>query len=217
VEIQTEEVKQLEKDMPVAPKGAEKMQMSSDGAMVPLLHGQWAEVRTLVIGDVQPAVQEKEEWVVHTHNLSYFLRKTSSEEFERLALVEIQRRGVENAKQVAAVMDGSDWLQGFTDYHRPDAVRILDFPHAGEHIGQVGEFLYGEGTPQAQEWLKRKLHQLKHTGPDDLLTELHQLQTQHPDAQAVSGNLAYLKKREQQIQYPHFQADGWPIGYPEVL
>jgi hypothetical protein len=212
VEMQTEEVEQLEKAMPEAPKGAEKMQMSADGAMVPLLHGQWAEVRTLVIGEVQPAVQEKEEWVVHTRNLSYFSRKTSSEEFERLALVEIQRRGVENARQVAAVMDGSDWLRGFTDYHRPDAVRILDFPHAGEHIGQVGEFLYGEGTPQAQEWLKGKLHQLKHAGPDDLFTELHQLQTQHPDAQAVSGNLAYLEKREQQIQYPRFQADGWPIG-----
>jgi hypothetical protein len=212
VEMQTEEVEQLEKAMPEAPKGAEKMQMSADGAMVPLLHGQWAEVRTLVIGEVQPAVQEKEEWVVHTRNLSYFSRKTSSEEFERLALVEIQRRGVENARQVAAVMDGSDWLQGFSDYHRPDAVRILDFPHAGEHIGQIGEFLYGEGTPQAQEWLKGKLHQLKHAGPDDLFTELHQLQTQHPDAQAVSGNLAYLEKREQQIQYPRFQADGWPIG-----
>jgi len=212
VEMQTEEVEQLEKEMPEAPKGAEKMQMSADGAMVPLLHGQWAEVRTLVIGEVQPAVQEKEEWVVHTRNLSYFSRKTSSEEFERLALVEIQRRGVENAKQVAAVMDGSDWLQGFTDYHRPDAVRILDFPHAGEHIGQVGEFLYGEGTPQAQEWLKGKLHQLKHAGPDDLFAELDQLQAQHPDAQAVSGNLAYLKKREQQIQYPRFQVDGWPIG-----
>jgi hypothetical protein len=210
--MQTEEVEQLEKEMPEAPKGAEKMQMSADGAMVPLLHGQWAEVRTLVIGEVQPAVQEKEEWVVHTRNLSYFSRKTSSEEFERLALVEIQRRGVENAKQVAAVMDGSDWLQGFTDYHRPDAVRILDFPHAGEHIGQVGEFLYGEGTPQAQEWLKGKLHQLKHAGPDDLFAELDQLQAQHPDAQAVSGNLAYLKKREQQIQYPRFQVDGWPIG-----
>jgi hypothetical protein len=212
VEMQTEEVEQLEKEMPEAPKGAEKMQMSADGAMVPLLHGQWAEVRTLVIGEVEPAVQEKEEWVVHTRNLSYFSRKTSSEEFERLALVEIQRRGVENARQVAAVMDGSDWLQGFTDHHRSDAVRILDFPHAGEHIGQIGEFLYGEGTSQAQEWLKGQLHRLKHEGPDDLLIELHQLRAQHPDAQAVSGNLAYLKKREQQIQYPRFQADGWPIG-----
>jgi hypothetical protein len=211
-ELQAEEVERLEKELPVAPKGAEKMQMSADGAMVPLLHGQWAEVRTLVIGEVQPRVQERGEWVVHTRKLSYFSRKTSSEEFERLALVEIQRRGVENARQVAAVMDGSDWLQGFTDYHCPDAVRILDFPHAGEHIGQVGEFLYGEGSPRTQEWLKGQLHRLKHEGPDDLLTELSQLQTQYPDVQAVSGNLAYLKKREQQIQYPDFQASGWPIG-----
>jgi hypothetical protein len=211
-EMQTKEVEYLEKDLPEAPRGAEKMQVSADGAMVPLLHGQWAEVRTLVIGEVQPAVQEIEEWVVHTRNLSYFSRKTSSEEFERLALVEIQRRGVENAKEVAAVMDGSDWLQGFTDHHRSDAVRILDFPHAGEHIGQIGEFLYGEGTPQGQEWLKGQLHRLKHEGPDDLLIELHHLQAQYPDAQAISGNLAYLKKREQQIQYPRFQAQGWPIG-----
>jgi hypothetical protein len=211
-ELQKEEVERLEKEMPVAPKGAEKMQMSADGAMVPLLHGQWAEVRTLVVGEVQPPVEERGEWVVHTRNLSYFSRKISSEQFERLALVEIQRRGIENARQVASVMDGSDWLQSFTDYHRPDAVRILDFPHAGEHIGQVGEFLYGEDTPQAQEWLKERLHRLKHEGPEPLFAELHQLRSQHPDAQEISGNLSYLKKREPQIQYPRFQAEGWPIG-----
>ena len=211
-EMQQEEVERIEKKQPPAPAGAEKMQMSADGAMVPLLHGQWAEVRTLVIGEVRPAVEEKGEWVVHTRNLSYFSRKINAEEFARLALVEIQRRGVENARQVAAVMDGSEWLQGFTDYHRPDAVRILDFPHAGEHLSQVGEFLYGEGTPQAQEWLKERLHRLKHEGPQRLFTELRRLQTQHPEATAISGNLVYLQKREQQIQYPHFQAEGWPIG-----
>jgi hypothetical protein len=211
-EMQQEEVERLEKELPPAPAGAEKMQISADGAMVPLLHGQWAEVRTLVIGEVQPAVEERGDWVVHTRNLSYFSRKISSEEFARLALVEIQRRGVENARQVAAVMDGSDWLQGFTDYHRPDAVRILDFPHAGEHLSQVGEFLYGEGTPQAQEWLQERLHRLKHEGPKRLFTELRRLQTQHPEAVEISGNLAYLQKRKQQIQYPHFQAEGWPIG-----
>jgi hypothetical protein len=211
-QLQTEEVKRLEKEMPAAPPGAEKMQISADGAMVPLLHGQWAEVRTLVVGEVPGAVQERGEWVVHTRNLSYFSRKTSSAEFERLALVEIQRRGVENAGQVAAIMDGSDWLQGFSDHHCPDAVRILDFPHAGQHIGQVGEFLYGEGTVRTQEWLKGQLHRLKHEGPEDLFIELYQLQAQHPHEPAVAGNLAYLKKREPQLQYPRFQAQGWPIG-----
>jgi hypothetical protein len=212
VEIQTEEVECLEREMPEAPQGGEKLQMSADGAMVPLLHGVWEDVRTLVIGEVQPAVKEGDEWVVHTRNLSYFSRKMNAQEFTRLALVETQRRGIEKAKQVAALMDGSDWLQGFTDHHRPDAVRILDFPHAGDHISLIGEHLFGEGTPQAKEWITQCLHRLKHEGPGELLAEFHQLQEQHPEENAITGNLTYLEKRQAQMQYPFFQAQGWPIG-----
>ena len=212
VGMQTEEVEQLEREMPAAPAGADKLQVSADGAMVPLVHGQWAEVRTVVIGEVQPMVQERGEWVVHTRNLSYFSRKMTAEEFTRLALVEMQRRGVENAKQVGAVMDGAEWEQGFVDHHRPDALRILDFPHAGEHISPIGEFLWGEGTPEMRQWVGERLHQLKHEGPAGLLAEFRDLQKQHPDEKVVSGNLAYLEKREAQMQYPQFQAQGWPIG-----
>ena len=212
VSLQTEEVERLERDMPAAPAGADKMQMSADGAMVPLVHGQWSEVRTVVIGEVQPRVEERGEWVVHTRNQSYFSRKVPAEEFSRLALVEIQRRGVENAKEVGAVMDGSDCLQGFTDYHRPDALRILDFPHAGEHISPIGEFLWGEGTPEMKQWVGERLHQLKHDGPAGLLVEFRNIQKEHPNESAVSGNLAYLEKRENQMHYPQFQAQGWPIG-----
>jgi len=211
-QIQKEEVEYLERYMPQAGWGAEKMQISADGAMVPLLHGVWAEVRTLVIGDVQPAVEEKGEMVVHTQNLSYFSRKVSAQEFGRLALVEMHRRGVENAKHLAAVMDGADWEQSFVDFHCPGAIRILDFAHAAEHVNEIGEFLHGEHTPENQAWLKEHLHRLKHEGPDKLLIELQKLQRKHPHAQVLSSNLAYLKKRQAQMQYPLFQAQGWPIG-----
>jgi hypothetical protein len=201
-QIQKEEVEYLERHMPQACAGAEKMQISADGAMVPLLHGVWAEVRTLVIGDVQPAVEEKGEMVVHTQNLSYFSRKVRAQEFGRLALAEMHRRGVENAKQVAAVMDGADWEQSFIDFHCPQAIRILDFAHAAEHVNEIGEFLHGEHTPESRAWLKQRLHDLKEEGPDKLLSEF----------QIISSNLAYLKKRKTQMQYPLFQTQGWPIG-----
>lgn len=211
-QMQTEEVEQLEREMPRAVGGTDKMQISADGAMVPLLHGVWAEVRTLVIGEVQPAVQEKGEMVVHTRNLSYFSRKVNAQEFQRLALVEIHRRGVENAKEVAAIMDGADWEQGFSDYHCPHATRILDFPHAAEHVNSIGEWLHGEHTPESKAWLSERLHRLKHEGPNQLLAEFQKLQQQYPKAQPISGNLAYMEKRKQQMQYPFFQAQGWPIG-----
>jgi len=212
VEMQTEEAAYLEQKTPPAPAGADKLQISADGAMVPLLHGVWAEVRTLVIGEVQAPVCERGEWVVHTRNLSYFSRKVNAQEFGRLAVVEIQRRGVENAQAVAAVMDGADWEQGFTDYHCPGATRILDFAHAGEHVNAIGEWLYGEHTPESQAWLRDRLHRLKHEGPDHLLSEFEKLHRKRPTAEVISSNLAYLEKRKAQMQYPLFQAQGWPIG-----
>ena len=161
---------------------------------------------------MQPPVKEKGEMVVHTRNLSYFSRKVSSQKFETLALVEMQRRGVENAREVAAVMDGAEWEQGFTDYHCPQAVRILDFSHAAEHISPVGEFLHGKQTTENKAWLNEHLHQLKHEGPKKLLSEFQKLQRKHPNVELLDSNLAYLKKRKTQMQYPTFQAQGWPIG-----
>jgi hypothetical protein len=90
-------------------------------------------------------------------------------------------------------------------------------PHPGlspsaQHVNLIGEFLYGEHTPESQAWLAERLHRLKHEGPGALLAELQQLQHQHPEAQVIASNLAYLEKRKAQIQYPQFQAQGWPIG-----
>lgn len=211
-EMQEVEAQELLEKKPRPNATPKKVQISADGCMIPLLHGVWAEVRTVVIGEVQPAVKEKGEMVVHTRNLSYFSRKVSSQQFETLALVEMHRRGVENAQAVAAVMDGAEWEQTFTDYHCPQAVRILDFPHAAEHISPVGDFLHGEQTAENKTWLHEHLHQLKHEGPTQLLTEFQELQQHHPAVDLIRSNLAYLKKREAQMQYPTFQAQGWPIG-----
>jgi len=127
-------------------------------------------------------------------------------------LVEMHRRSVEKAQEVAAIMDGAEWEQGFVDYHCPQAIRILDFPHAAEHVNLIGEALYGEHTPESQAWLSESLHRLKHEGPDKLLLEFEQLQQAHLEKEAIASNLAYLEKRRAQMQYPQFQAQGWPIG-----
>ena len=115
VTVQTQEADQIERTAPIAPAGSEKSVISVDGALIPLRHGEWAEVKTLVIGEVQPAVLEKGEWVVHSRNLSYFSRLVDAEQFAHLTLVEMHRRGLENSHQVAAVMDGAEWEQGFVD------------------------------------------------------------------------------------------------------
>jgi len=209
---QTQEVERLEREAPIPTAKPEKLFFSADGAMVPLVGGEWAEVKTLTLGEIEAPQLEKEEWVVHSREHSYFSRLCEASEFRRLALVETQRRGVENAKVIAAVTDGAEWEQGLIDFHCPQATRILDFAHAAERIWESGQAAWGEDSPQVGQWAEEQLHRLKHAGPGDVLTELHRLCEQHPDSEVLQENLAYLKKREPHLQYPQFQAQGLPIG-----
>jgi hypothetical protein len=212
VAVQTEEANRILREAPEARTGCERLVFSADGAMVPLRGGEWGEVKTLAVGEVPPVADRKDAPEVRTQRLSYFSRLASAEQFEQLTLVELHRRGLEKSRQVAAVMDGADWLQSFVDYHRPDALRILDFPHAAQRIGQVGQVLLGEGTSESSQWIGERLHGLKHHGPAAILEELRSLQQQHPASEILVENLAYLEKREAQMHYPQFQAQGWPIG-----
>jgi hypothetical protein len=190
----------------------EKQVISTDGAYVPLVKGEWAEVRTVAIGEVKEKVCRQGLREVHTYQLSYFSRMTNAETFGELAEVEMRRRGVSQAKTVCAVTDGADWIQGFIDLHRSDAVRILDFPHAAEHLNLLIETLQQAGVPLPPKVFDRSLHVLKHRGPGLLLCWFDRLPTVIKELEAVQKQMQYFRKRLSLMQYPEYQRDGWPIG-----
>lgn len=123
--------------------------MSADGAYVPLVKGEWAEVRTLAIGQIKASHTARKQGESRASDLSYCSRMTSAERFIELAEVETRRRKLVQAPEVCAVMDGAGWLQGLVDVHRPDAVRILDFPHAAEHLALLRSRLETSGDELA--------------------------------------------------------------------
>jgi len=166
----------------------------------------------LVVGEVGQPTRVDGKPVVSTHSLSYFSRVAEAEQFQRLTFGELYRRQVETAEQVATVSDGAEWIQGFIDFHTPSATRILDVPHAAQPICQIGEAVLGADHASLRAWQTRKLHQLKHEGPRGVLASLATFAAAHLSVPLVAENLAYLEKREAQMQYPAFQTEGWPIG-----
>lgn len=194
----------------VVPPSPERLALSSDGAMVSLRGGLWAEVKTLVIGEVQRRVQGEEAIITTTHH-SYFARLTDAERFADLASGEVTRRGVAQAHAVCAVQDGAPWLQTFVDSHRSDAVRILDFAHAAGYLGVIAGQRRDAGCPVPTFWLASVLHELKHHGPDRLIRHLQWLSPRWHVA-GIEEALRYFGKRLPQMQYPTFQQQGWPIG-----
>ncbi len=216
---QATELERLERERPPAPAGPAVQYLSADGAMVPLVGGEWAEVKTLAIGEVEKQRDADGQLEVHTTNLTYFSRLADAETFTRQAYVEAHRRGTETATVVCAVQDGAEWLQGLVDVLRPDAVRILDFPHALEHLTAAAQPVLGIGTPALRVWLDEQAHTLKHTadGVRQVLTAVSQLPV-HLAVDAMAAGEArdrtvtYFTKRLAQVDYAAFQATGYPIG-----
>jgi hypothetical protein len=205
------EVERLKQEVPQAPAGADKQAMSGDGAFVHLVGGEWVEVKTLTIGEVT----RNKRGEVCMQQVSSCSRLADAERFAETALVETHRRGLERATEVCAVQDGAEWLQGLVDYHRADAVRILDFAHAAEYVNEIGQAVCAAGGRLPAKWLAGVLHRLKHQGPSRVLTHLTWLAARYPSP-TMQENLAYLQKRETHMQYPPYQQAGWPIGSGSV-
>ena len=218
--LERAEVERFEREAPSSEATPRQLFVSADGALIQLTTGEWTEVKTMAVGEFAGIWNAKKGRVqVKGKEISYFSRSYRAREFERYALAELQRRGIDNAEQVVTINDGAEWIQGFTDYHFPKAVRILDFSHAMGYIAKAGQSVWGEGTERFNQWYKRMRHQLKHHPPQRTLADLGLLSRKAKTDEAlaaIDNALHYLSKRLELIDYPHFQAQGFPIGSGSV-
>ncbi len=209
---ETAEAARILREHPAPPRGPDTLVFSVDGAMVPIVGGQWREVRTLAVGEVQPPRATPDGVLIRTTNLSYFSRLTDSTTFAEQAVLELHRRGIERARRVGAVVDGAEWCQSFIDYQYAEALRILDLPHAGEHITLIGQSATPAGRLLSEAACARLRAELKQDGPDGVLAELRAVVEAHAELEEVAKALAYLEKRQAMMRYPQFVAEGWPLG-----
>ncbi len=208
VSLEEKAVTLLEEEAPEPEAGAPWQQVSVDGAMVPLVGGEWAEARTLVL-----AALGCHSGKLQATGLSYLSRMTDHATFTRLTTLATHRQGVEKARVVLAVNDGAEWIQELLEVQCPAAIRILDWAHASGYIHAAGHAVFGE---PCGKWCAAQLTTLLTGEPIAVLVELVRLLDllgeDAPARETVSQSLAYLAKRYDQIQYATFTALGYPIG-----
>jgi len=81
VAVQAAELEQLHRERPVGPPGPDVLQVSADGAMVPLKGGEWAEVKTVAAGRIEVVTNREGVAEAHARDLGYFSRLADAETF----------------------------------------------------------------------------------------------------------------------------------------
>ena len=174
--------------------------------------GEWVEVKTLALGEVTRTTRGE----VCTQHLSYFSRLSDAASFEQAALVETQRRGLERASEVCAVQDGAEWLQGLVDYHRADAVRILDFAHAAEYVNAIGQAVQAAGGQAARQVALWRAASAQTPGTRSVCSSIWPGWPLAIPVRSSRRNWPICRSEKHTCSIPRYQQAGWPIGSGSV-
>jgi hypothetical protein len=109
--------------------------------------------------------------------------------------------------------DGASWIWRSFGNHYPDAVQILDFFHASEHLNEVARAWYGEGTERATRWVKAREHDLLSDRVETVIRSIRSWRPAEEDAiQIRRTNLGYFTTNKERMRYARFKARGYHIG-----
>ena len=118
----------------------------------------WHEARVVTVFpyEIPPGGSEAEHG-----RISYTARVENCEAAGRRLYAEAVRRGALSAKRLAVVGDGAEWIWNQVREHFPEAIEILDWFHVMEHLWQVANELFGEGSQEARDWKLARSQELE--------------------------------------------------------
>jgi hypothetical protein len=113
--------------------------------------------------------------------------------------------------------DGASSNWNIATTHFPDAIMILDFYHASQHVADLAKVLYSQDNAKqkalGERWRDERIKSLKHSGPKPLLQALKRRKCSKPEQrEALRRELGYFKNNSARMDYPAHIAAGRVIG-----
>ena len=115
--------------------------------------------------------------------------------------------GLGQTKDVLVIGDGAVWIWNIAKDRFPDAHQRLDLFHADEHLWSVANQLYGKGTPEAAQWVKPLLQQVRN---DQTLATIQSLQE-------IQESLSQSLQEKVQAQIDYFKSHSNRMSYKEII
>lgn len=217
-------------DQPVPERPAnapDTLVISMDGALERTDDG-WKEVKLGAVYDLVPRLRRGERLRVPGAT-TYTATLAAAQDFGRQVLATAQRRGLGWARQVAVLGDGARWIWKLAARRFPQAVQIVDWYHAREHLWDLAQLLYGAGTAAAWTWLETLAGELWVAQTVDDVTVVAQAaeaawatprkdlpdgtprrtKVRHRD---VTKAVAYFTANASRLRYGAFRALDVPVG-----
>jgi len=149
----------------------------------------------------------------------YVATRQGLESFEKQLYAEALQRGLTKAKSVLVLADGAVWIWNLAEDRYKDATHRVDFYHVSEHLWTVARDLYGQGTPEARQWVQPLLRWLKRRkdGALDVINTLQQIRAELDNLTAkqqetLDREIGYFEGHKDRMDYKNAKALDQPLG-----
>jgi hypothetical protein len=210
---------------------ADLLVVTADGGRVQMREAQdgerWKEDKIGVVYDAipqaQPGAKLEEYEGAKAQTKTYVATMDNWESMGWSLRLESERRGYGQAKTKIFVADGAKAIRELKNLQFPEAIFILDWPHAVQHLSDSAKAFFGEGSPEAGHWYENHKSMLWEGKVDTLIQDLQRLSKRagfpkdsdpenSPRRILYQNAFSYYPNNKDALDYPYFCKQGWPIG-----
>ena len=182
-------------------------------------HEDWRDMKTLCWYEVErvPPVQqttrqrkkvEREQPALRAKNMRYFCDISEAEEFGKLLWATGCRLNADLSPELIFLGDGAVWIWNLVGKYYPQAVQILDWFHAEEHLEAVAEAAFTDLAKRAA-WLEPVTQNLWDGQVEEVIQACQALAE---TCQKASQASSYFSNNCQRMRYDRFRSAGYMIG-----
>jgi hypothetical protein len=126
---------------------------------------------------------------------------------------EARREGLGRTQHILFLGDGAAWVWNLQKDRWAEAIGLLDFYHAGQHVWELGRAIAGEKQPALAPWVEPKLHDLRHGREQRVLGQIARLRKRAGAAgERILRAQNYFATHAARMNYHEIARKGWPIG-----
>jgi len=194
------------------------MGIALDGGMMNVRQEGWKELKVGTVFDIEPRVEMDpvtQEPAQHGHAVrnSYVAILGGPEVFGRQMWAEAVCREFPEAGDRIVIGDGASWIWNVAGEHFGTSRQLVDWYHAKEHLYAAAHQLFGEGSAEAQRWVKGMETPLYQGRAWWIAENVEALARRHQRvARKLRQEAGYFKHHHRRMQYLETREDGFPIG-----
>jgi hypothetical protein len=182
-------------------------------------HEDWRDMKVVCWYEVEevPSAQQsarqrkkvqREQPAFRSKNMRYFCDIQEAEEFGKLLWATGCQLKADLSPQLIFLGDGALWIWNLVEKYFPQAIQILDWFHAEEHLEEIAEAAFRD-PPKRAAWLEPVTQALWDGQAEEVIAACQALAPTCPQAEQAAH---YFSNNLERIRYDRFRKAGFMLG-----